>query len=199
MTRSKQLLLIGLVALASVAGGLLLSKAWQPAPEPSPYAHLGGDFTLASAAGPVSLSDFRGKVVAIYFGYTYCPDVCPAALGLLGQALRSMQPDQAAQVQPLMISVDPERDTPERLASYVEFFHPSMRGLTGSDAEIADVAKRYKVYYERVEMPDSAMGYAMDHSSRIYIIDREGTIQTVSQHGDDAAMIQQLLREVLAL
>jgi len=202
MSRLQQGLLIALVAAVGLVAGLYYGGGLSPSkPEarPSPYAHLGGDFTLTGGNGPVSLHDFAGKVVTIYFGYTSCPDVCPAALGMLGQALRKLPEEEAAQVQPLFISVDPDRDTPERMQNYVTFFFPSMLGLTGTAEQLAEVAKRYAIYFARVELEDSALGYAMDHSSVIFILNREGRIQEVSQHGDTEQDLLRKLRDVLAL
>mgnify|MGYP000967679565 FL=1 len=141
----------------SLAAGLLaalvlgLAIFWQPElPErPLPRAAMpeGGDFTLQSADGPVSLGDFRGKVVLLYFGYTYCPDVCPTSLAATAEALKALNPDELARVAVILVSVDPKRDTPARLKEYAEFFHPAMVGVTGTPEEIAAVAKRYGVFY----------------------------------------------------
>jgi protein SCO1/2 len=175
-------ILAGLFVLA-ILGGYLFSSGRmslnldQYAP-PMP----GGDFSLQSHQGPVKLSDFKRKVVLIYFGYTYCPDVCPTALALTSAALNQLTDAELAQVQTLFISVDPARDTPERLDEYAHFFHPSILGLTGSKAEIDDVTKRFGAYYR---IPDDATGenYAVDHSSQTLVVDKEGEIQAVIPHG----------------
>lgn len=142
----------------------------------------GGELTLTSVDGPVSLSDFRGKVVLIYFGYTACPDVCPINLGYLAAALNRLADDEREDVQVLFVSVDPERDTPERVAEYAAFFAPDMIGLTGSAEDIAIAAKRYGAAYSRVELPESAMGYLVDHSAYTYIVDREGRLAATLEH-----------------
>jgi len=174
------LILAGLFALA-ILGGYLLSSGRlnldQYAP-PMP----GGDFTLQSHKGPVSLSDFHGKVVLIYFGYTYCPDVCPTALALTTAALKQLSKAELAQVQPLLISVDPARDTVERLEEYTQFFHPSLLGVTGSKVEIDDITKRFGTYY-RIPEHTAGENYAVDHSSQTLVIDKNGKIQDVIPHG----------------
>ncbi|MBE2199928.1 MAG: SCO family protein [Anaerolinea sp.] len=147
-------------------------------PEPTYYGTLwpspqqADDFTLTSATGPVSLSDYADKVVLLYFGYTFCPDVCPATLADLGHVLRAMG-DDAGQIQVIMVTVDPERDTPAQLAEYVTHFYPTFIGLSGTEAEIAAVAEQYGVFYERHE-GTAATGYLIDHTARVFVIDRKG-------------------------
>lgn len=159
---------------------------------------LGGDFTLQGASGPVSLQDYRGKVIALYIGYASCPDVCPTSLAVMSQALKSMTPQEAAQVQSIFISVDPERDTPERLAEYSQFFYPTMIGLTGNRDQIDQVVKQYGAFYRIVEMEDSAMGYAVDHSSRTYLIDQQGNLTEALMHGTMPNELTSKLRQLLA-
>ncbi len=195
----KQLSLI-LVALASIAVGIWFGlQGGQPEPGAAKdqYAHLGGDFTLQGAKGPVSLHDFKGKVVALYFGYTRCPDVCITSLSKMAQALKTMTPEERAQIQPIFISIDPERDTPEIADQYAKYFYPGAVGLSGTPEQIAEVAKRYLVIYEKVPMKDSAMGYSMDHSSIIYVIGRDGKIHALVHHADTAEALAQYLREAL--
>lgn len=139
----------------------------------------GGDFRLLSAAGERELADFRGQVVVLYFGYTSCPDICPTGLATLAQALRQLE---SSDVQGVFISVDPARDSVQVLADYVAFFHPQLVGLTGNAAKIAEVARQYGVGYV-VE------GDEVSHSSRYYVIDRQGQWQQTLEHG---ASVQQL-------
>lgn len=161
------------------------------------YPKLGGDFTLQSAEGPVSLSDYRGKVVILYFGYAFCPDVCPTSLGLLSLALRKLEPQELARVKSFFISVDPERDTVEKLKVYASAFHPNIMGITGSAPEIADVARRYGAVYMKVELPGSALGYAVDHSSRYYVLGPDGVVKKFIEHGTSPENIAAGIREVL--
>jgi cytochrome oxidase Cu insertion factor (SCO1/SenC/PrrC family) len=133
---------------------------------------VGGPFTLTDQNGKSrSDTDFRGKLMIVYFGYTYCPDVCPADLMAITQALDALGP-AAEEVQPLFITIDPERDT-ALLAKYVSAFHQSLIGLTGSPEEIRKVANAYKAYY--VKVPDPRSGdYVIDHTGAIYLMGRNG-------------------------
>ncbi len=132
----------------------------------------GGHFALTDHLGrPVNSSDFGGDLLLIMFGYTYCPDVCPTTLLSMANAL-DMLGEQVARVQPLFVTVDPERDTPEVLAAYVAAFHPRLVGLTGSAEQIKRVAGNYRVYYARVGPEDS--DYFMDHSAFIYLAAADG-------------------------
>ena len=144
-------------------------------PEPS------FDFTLTGIDGDVSLSDFRGKMVLIYFGYTFCPDICPATLANVGQALRDLG-SKADDVQVLMVSLDPERDTPEKLAKYVAQFHPSFLGITGSQEELDKVASLYGIFYQKTE-GSNATGYLIDHTATLLVLDRDGYLKLVFPFG----------------
>ncbi len=191
--------IVPLLALATVTVLLFWALWWQPAPShdtPSSTLPEGGDFTLQSAAGPLSLSDYRGKVVLLYFGYTSCPDICPTSLTLMRIALSQLSADELARVEGIFISVDPERDTPERLAQYSSHFHANIKGVTGSKAEIDEVARRYGAIFQRVE-GDSAMGYTVDHSSVTYVIDQQGKLSASLPHGASPEMILQAVRELL--
>lgn len=132
------------------------------------------DFVLADARDqPFRLSDQHGKVVLLFFGYTSCPDVCPTALSDLAAVARKLGAE-ASLIQVAFISIDPERDTPERLQRYVTAFNPSFIGLRGSPQELQPILKAYRVKVVRTELPGSALGYAMDHSAFIYVIDQAG-------------------------
>jgi protein SCO1/2 len=139
------------------------------------------NFKLSSSTGEISLSDYRGKLVVIYFGYTFCPDICPATLANVAQALRDMG-SQADNVQVVMISVDPERDTPEKLAEYMKHFHPSFIGVTGSQEKLAEVASLYGIFYEK-QKGSEATKYLMDHTATLLIVDREGYLKLVLPFG----------------
>lgn len=187
-----------LLSIALVAGVLIyFQQQPQPAEQRVLGGSIGGDFTLMSADGPVSLSDFRGQPVVIYIGYTYCPDVCPMALAVLGQALRNMPNDQSEQIQGIFISVDPERDSLEHLKNYAAFFSPQIIGLTGEKSEIDQVVKQYGAFYRKVEMRNSAMEYAVDHSSRLYLIDREGQLAALVSHNATPDQLMHNLQQLL--
>lgn len=157
----------------------------------------GGDFTLHGLNGPVSLADYRGKVVVLYFGYTACPDICPTSMATLKGALNALKPEEAQQIQGIFISVDPERDTVERLQQYATYFHPSIAGITGSAQEIAKVAGQYGVIYRKVPTPGSAMGYTIDHSASLFIVDKQGKVQAEVPHATPPLELAELLRKWL--
>ena len=143
---------------------------------------IGGAFELTDTNGQrVSESAFRGKYLLIYFGFTYCPDVCPVDLQKMTQAL-DMAGGDADKVQPVFVTIDPGRDNPETVATYMQHFHPDFIGLTGTDEEIAAAAGAYRVYYAKVPNEDFPDAYLMNHSSNIYLMDCDGAfIQHFSQ------------------
>ena len=139
---------------------------------------LGGPFSLVDQTGKaVTEQDFAGKWMLLYFGYTYCPDVCPTELGTIAAAMDALGP-QAEKVVPALITVDPQRDTPAQLAEYVSRFHPRMQGLTGTAEQVAEVARRYRVYYARVNRADTTE-YLMDHSSFVYLVGPDGRVRSL--------------------
>jgi len=154
-------------------------------------AKIGGPFTLVNQDGrTVTDRDFQGKYRIVYFGFANCPDICPTDLARIGQALRTFEksdPARGARVQPIFISVDPERDTPARLKEYVAAFHPRLAGLTGTPQQIADAAKAYAVYYGKV--PADNGEYTMDHMRVIFLMDPDGKPLVMLPHEKDAAAI----------
>ena len=149
---------------------------------------LAPDFTLTDHTGrPVSLRDFRGKLVLLYFGYTFCPDVCPTTMAELAKAMNLLG-KKADRVQVIMISVDPARDTPEKLAEYVTHFHPSFLGLTGTPDEIAQIAALYGIFYEKQEGTE-ATGYLVNHTATVTVIDRKGYVRLIFPFGTSAEAI----------
>ena len=157
----------------------------------------GGDFTLDAASGPFDLKAQRGKVVLIYFGYTFCPDICPTNLMLMAQALNALDKDELARVQGVFISVDPERDTLDRLATYTKYFHPSIIGVTGKPEHIAKIAKRYGAVYRKVE-DESRGGYLIDHSANTYAIAPDGSLHTILPHATPPEDILKVIRSLLS-
>ncbi len=157
----------------------------------------GGDFTLQSNQGPVSLQDFRGQVVALYFGYMTCPDICPTSMWKLGEAVKALPEEKAKQVQGIVVSVDPDRDSPEALAIYAGAFYPDFIGLTDTKENIDRVTSQYGALYYKVPLEDSAMGYVVDHSSVIYLIDREGKLAAQVRHESSLDELRQSLETVL--
>jgi protein SCO1/2 len=188
---------LGRAALLLVA---LVAGCGSPAARPPLQgARIGGPFALVDQNGkPTSDRDFAGRYRLIYFGYTYCPDVCPTDLQMIGQALRRFEKDdpvRAARVQPIFISVDPSRDTPAVLKPYVAAFHPRLIGLTGSADQIARVAKAFGVAYGM--RPGATKGnYAVDHSKIIYLLGPAGEPIAIIPDENVDAMTAELERWV---
>ena len=154
------------------------SQSTQPAgPPPLEGADIGGDFTLTGEDGkPVSWGDFDGQYRTIYFGYTFCPDVCPVDVQRAMAGLKRFEasdPERAAKVQPLFVSVDPARDTPEVLTEFTDAFHPRLIGMTGSKEQLDKLTKDYAAYYSIGE-PNEAGGYLVDHTSITYLFGPDG-------------------------
>jgi protein SCO1/2 len=158
---------------------------------------VGAPFTLADASGrPVSLGDFRGRMVLLYFGFVRCPDVCPTDLAAIGEALRGLGA-AAAEVQPLFVTLDPARDAPAMLREYAAAFHPGLVALTGSEDEIRRVATSFKVFYEKVPL-QGAGGYTIDHTAYTFLLDREGRFVILFPPGTPPGRMLEMLREQLA-
>lgn len=159
-------------------------------------ADFGKDFRLKDSSGKVrTLADFKGKAVAMFFGYTHCPDVCPTTMSEMNQAMQLLGKD-AARVQVLFVTIDPERDTPAVLASYVPAFNSSFIGLYGNSSETAEVAKNFKIFYQRVNSKDGK-GYSMDHSAGTYVFDPSGNLRLFMKYGAGAEVIAHDLRILL--
>ena len=204
-----------LIALNVALLGLILGLAlfWHPVPAevvipgietraspdiPLATAPQGGDFTLDGPRGAMSLQDFRGKVVLLYFGYTYCPDICPTSLVVWQAALASLTAEELARVQPLLVSVDPARDSVARLAEYTTFFHPAIIGLSGTPTVLREIADRYGAVFVRQENV-SAGGYVIDHTAVTYVIDPRGRIAATLPHGATAEQLLAAIRTNLSI
>jgi len=170
-------LLIFLVGLGVVLGVFVAGHWWSGEPQNFISAAIGGPFALTDQNGVVRHdSDFRGKLMLIYFGYTYCPDACPAALTVMTSALDELG-DAAKDVQPIFITVDPERDTVAQMKSYASNFHPRLLALTGSVEETNAAARAYRIYFEKVK-PQGGGDYLVDHSSLTFLMGRDGKFLT---------------------
>ena len=135
---------------------------------------VGGPFTLVNHLGEtVTEQDFRGRYMLIYFGFTFCPDICPTELGVMSAAVNALG-SKGEQVTPVLITIDPERDTPEVLARYVALFHPRLVGLTGTPEQVDAAAKAWHVYYGKVEDESVSEAYTMDHSSIVFLMGPDG-------------------------
>lgn len=161
----------------------------------SPHAggKVGGTFTLVNHKGEVSSSkDFQEQYKVVFFGFTSCPDICPAALQKVTMALDMMDEDVAAAIRPVFITVDPQRDTPEIIEAYLSNFHPRFTGFTGTDAEVRNVLERYRVYAEKAENGDGGE-YLMDHSSSLYVMDENDVlVGTISAGASVEGVIAEL-------
>lgn len=193
---------VGVVAIVFAFGAWLNFARQEPPETPSAgglavNVDIGGPFELTDHTGARMARDaLAGDFALIYFGYTFCPDVCPTELGEIAIAIDELGPD-GARVTPVMISIDPERDTPEVLSEYVPLFHERLIGLTGSEDEIRDVATRYRVFYRRYDDPEYTY-YLMDHTSFVYLLDPDGNVASMFRYGtppeEMAATIRQLIR-----
>lgn len=158
-----------------------------------PAVEIGGPFSLTDHTGaPVTEASYRGRLMLIFFGFTHSPDVCPTELQVIAEVLDGLG-DDAARIAPLFVTVDPERDTPEALARYVDLFDPRIVGLTGTPEQIAAIARAYRVYYAKVHPPD-ATDYTMDHSSFVYLMDEQGRFVGLFRHGAPAGEITAAIR-----
>lgn len=185
MLNPRRLLLLLAVLLVAC------SDASSPAGAP-----VGGDFVLQSAAGPFDTKAQRGKVLLVFFGYTNCPDICPASLGYGAQALNQLTAAERARVRLVMVSVDPQRDSGQRLKEYTAYFHAEMIGVTGTAEEIATVAKRYGAgYVKQPPRPDGS--YAVDHSAHTYLVAPDGKLAAVLNLGTPVEAVVASIRKLL--
>ncbi|MCU7845642.1 MAG: SCO family protein [Candidatus Thiodiazotropha sp. (ex Monitilora ramsayi)] len=174
---------------------LLLVFFWQGACQ-ARATELGGDFTLTDHNGETfNLMQLRGKVVLLFFGYTYCPDICPTELSNIAAVFNALE-DRGAEVSGLFISLDPKRDTPDVLRDYTGYFSDNLLGLTGEQGDIDSVAAKYQVKYRRHEKADGR--YTLDHSANLYVVDKEGRLTTVVPYGLPPEHVLQVVRDLLA-
>jgi len=157
----------------------------------------GGDFTLETANGPISLHDLRGKVVLLYFGYTHCPDVCPVTMASGAQALTRLTPEERGRTRLLFVSLDPERDTPAKLKEYTAYFHADMIGATGTPAQVTAMARAYGAGFIR-QPPAPDGSYAVDHSTLTYVIDPDGKLVGDIAYGASADKVVDSVRKWLS-
>lgn len=192
----KKGLFIGIV-VGCVLAGIWLGTRFGESAVPPQYPDLVGDFILSDAVGnPVRLSDHRGQVALLYFGYTHCPDVCIAALGKIARALEYLSEAQRDAVRPFFISLDPERDTPEKLATYAQGFHPQITSLTGTTEQVKQVASTFFIAHQKVPGQQAA-AYELDHSSVIYVLSRAGGVHRLIHQSDSAEDLATYIRQAL--
>ncbi|MBL27563.1 MAG: SCO family protein [Rhodospirillaceae bacterium] len=183
--------------LLSIAGRMGLIGGPTQQTEVGGTPDIGGDFTLVNRQGEtVTNETYAGKYRLIYFGFTSCPDVCPTTLQIITLAMDDLG-DAASDVLPMFVSLDPERDDPAKVDAYLKNFDPRFVGLTGSPDQVAATAKTYRIYYAKVDLPDSALGYTIDHSSFIYLMGPNGRYLTHFTHNDDPEAIAKKVREIV--
>lgn len=176
--------------LLGAAFGALALRTGVPATEGqtetvSGKAMIGGPFSLVDQTGKtVTDKDFRGKDMLVFFGFTNCPDICPSGLQVMSAALEKLG-TRADNIVPLFITLDPERDTPEKMAEYVKNFSPRLVGLTGSASDIAAAAKAYRVFYQKVADENDPTHYSVDHSAIFYLMGKDGSLLTPIPHTND--------------
>jgi protein SCO1 len=200
--------LLSVAAVSLVLGGVLanwtLSRGTvgsgampSGALPPTGKALIGGPFSLIDHRGQrVSERDFRGRPMLVFFGFTTCPDICPSGLQVIAAALDQLGPAGAAIV-PVFVTIDPERDTVDKMAAYVGSFHPRLVGLTGSAAEVAGVLKAYRVYARKVPDERDPARYTMDHSSIAYLMGPDGALVAFAPELTSADSLAALLRKGL--
>lgn len=191
------------IAVAAFAVGAILAGVWmlprqgQPVVVQEGTALVGGPFTLTDQTGRrVTEADFKGRYMLVTFGFTYCPDVCPTDLQVMAAAVE-MLGEEGGKVTPVLITIDPERDTVAQMASYVGNFHPRLVGLTGTPEEIRAAARAYRVYYAKVKDESSSAGYTMDHSALTYLMGPDGKYLAHFPFGTKPEAMAAKIREFL--
>lgn len=184
-----------LVVLALLGGTALWFVAVPPAgSDDQQTATIGGPFTLVDQDGQtVTDRDFSGRYRLMFFGFTYCPDICPTELGRISAVMRELPPEVASKVTPLFVSVDPERDTPAVLKQYVSMFDNRIRALTGSPEQVNAVTKSYRIYAKKVQQPGSET-YLVDHTALIYLFDGNGKFLHFFRTTDSVPMMVESIR-----
>lgn len=171
----RRLLFIAALAALVALSSYLARQNSTPTTPKLATAPKGASFVLTGQAGEFNLAELKQPLALIYFGYTWCPDICPTSMYLLENRYENLPANLASQLQVIFISLDPARDTPEHLATYASFFNPSFLGLTGNENYLAQLATSYGVAYKKVA-GTGAMGYTLDHSSNFYLVNRQGKL-----------------------
>lgn len=185
-----------IIIVGGLAGFMFFTQPYRLHGSVMQTPQLVGRTLLRSTSGPVSLSDYQGKMVLLYFGYTFCPDVCPTSLAKIKVALSELTPAEQAQVQVIFVSVDPDRDTPEKLEKYAHAFGADYIGATGTRTEIDLVVASLGVYY-KINPPGANGTYTVDHSSNVYVLDRQGYLVMNWGHDTPSDEISADLRYLL--
>ncbi len=196
MSRRNLIIILGLLIVPGIALIGLIMKS--PEGQTGGEALIGGPFELIDHTGKkVTDRDYRGKFMLVYFGFTYCPDVCPTELQNIAGALDIIGERRRKHLVPLFVTIDPERDTRELMATYVDNFHPDLVGLTGTPDQIRKIAKAYRVYYKKVKEKDSPDGYTMDHSALVFLMDDKGRYVRHFSYGTDSEQMAKGLKKAI--
>lgn len=179
-----------LLIAAAIVWTVFLNKDDTPTAAENSRALIGGSFELTNHTGqPVTDKDFLGKYMIVYFGYTFCPDVCPMDLQIMADSLRNLaqlDSDKLEKITPVFVTIDPERDTVDVMAEYVAFFHEDLIGLTGTVEQVDAIKKAYRVYAAKA---DDSPDYLVDHTAYTYFMDTDGTLLKHFNHGEDPEMM----------
>ncbi|MDO4643399.1 MAG: SCO family protein [Cardiobacteriaceae bacterium] len=176
-----------------------LSQRRNPLGEPAvTVTATGGDFKLQSANGEVSLATFHGKILVLYFGFIDCKAACPESMGTLRQALLRMNDNERSEVRGLFVSLEPDKDSLKDLAAFARYYHPNVVGATADTANLRKMAHEYGAYFQNSDLDDSRIGYTTDHSSRFYIINREGKLVAILSHSTTPNELIAKIREILS-
>jgi len=190
-------IILSFLAMGLAAVYIFTMERPQPIPRGEGEALIGGPFALTTHTGEaVTDQSFEGKALLVYFGFTFCPDICPTDLQKLSAALDQLSAKERSKIVPLFITIDPERDTVDAMADYVGHFHPDLIGLTGTPAEIKQAADAYRAYYEKVEDDSSTAGYTMSHSNLIYVMDQNHKFVTVITKKDGPDKIVSVVKDL---
>lgn len=193
---SRIYMIAALLVIAAGVWSVYLLNENTPTAEQNSRALIGGPFSLTNHLNqPVTDKDFLGKYMMVYFGYTYCPDICPMDLQIMTDALEMLDPSILEQITPVFVSVDPERDTVEIMAEYIEYFHEDLIGLTGTVEQVEAAKSEYRVYASKA---DDTEDYIVDHTAYTYLMDKDGYLLNHFNHAEDpermAAKITSLIQ-----
>ena len=187
---------LGMIVICLTANVALAHSNLQKLEKLEIYEGIGGNFTLQSSRNHLaSLKDYHGQVVVMFFGYTACPDTCSITMAVLKQVIEKLG-KRMDQVQPLFITVDPKRDTPEQMKTYLSFFHPNFIGLTGTKEEILEVAENYGSAYMKNPTIDSEFSYLMIHTGYVYLIDQSGHVRAIYPKNTE---VKQIVHDIYGL
>lgn len=192
MQINKKLFSYGISIIIAITLIVVLTPYIESKKEKEKYA-----FSVDSINGKLTLDSFEGKVLAVYFGYTFCPDVCPTSLSTLAYALNSFPKEKQEQFEGIFISVDPDRDTLNNLDEYAKYFHPRFKGATSNTKNIDDIVSRYESVYHKVALEGSAMDYSIAHSSYIYLFDKNGNFVKRVDHFSNPKDLEKVLNKLL--